>query len=112
MVQLICEGPCNPAIQNVDDLVSVAARERNLIGVRTVMVGQNETLLYQRGDAALWNLQSHLRYTPHEELAQDYATCLTCGHVRRYGRTVQSVPFRTEPAAFLGIVRDKESATA
>lgn len=63
--QLICEGPCNPNIGAVDRLA-----------------------LKDRDSAA--QLQRRLRYTPHELIGENLASCRVCQTVRGYGRTFAS----------------------
>lgn len=69
---LICEGPCNPALQALDSLVLEQARG-------PVSGWSQDLLLAQR----------RLTYTPHHMVGRDHARCTECQYLRQYGDSDQ-----------------------
>jgi hypothetical protein len=69
MLQLICEGACNPMLPAVDRAVQ---HETRLDG--HVLLSHDTVSLLRR-----------LTYTAHEMVGATVARCGDCGHVRQYG---------------------------
>jgi hypothetical protein len=72
VVQLICEGRCNPNKGMADSLADKFAECRT----RKVAFNLMEDMI---------RVQRSLHYTEHIENGIDYV-CLDCSHMRRFGR--------------------------
>lgn len=70
-VQLICEGPCNPNLADIDrELMKSENRKKDESPV---------------GTQWLWSLQRTLIYTEHVMVQETVARCTVCYRTRRYG---------------------------
>lgn len=74
-VQLVCEGGCNPGCHQLDDHIDAFRRlhqPRHHGGLEPL-------------PERLFTELKRLRHTLHSPRGGDLATCLTCGHTRRWG---------------------------
>lgn len=71
MLQLICEGRCNPTVAFADELVT--RHQVRMVGTPI-------------GDDFLYQQQRKLRYTEHARQSSTVAKCTDCGTERRFGK--------------------------
>ena len=67
---LICEGRCNPGIEEITRLIRHHARDGRDV---------------EPGDGPLATAMRRVHYTSHEYMSLDRYACIECGHVRQYG---------------------------
>jgi len=79
---LVCGGACTgtKALQDLDMVTRSVAEEKRKYQLLTVDTRHLKKALQR------------VRYTQHTLVDRDHAECSWCGHVRRYGRTVDPVP--------------------
>lgn len=83
-MDLICEGPCNPHVGSIDALVRAA----DLTDEGVMRPGMKQPA-GRHGTPTLWRLQRKLVYTTHVQNERtDFAACLVCCTVRRFGNTI------------------------
>jgi len=77
LYRLVCEGVCNPRVAELDVIIRK---------FRTAMLRADPTQRIELiGDATLDQLRA-LRHTAHTMITDTRATCMVCGHERRYGQ--------------------------
>jgi len=74
-VLIICEGPCNPMIGEVDTLARDFSKTKAIYTTSRPFDGVTRML----------DLQRQLRHTPHTVEDHRTATCVECGRERQYG---------------------------
>ena len=80
---MVCEGPCNPTVNELDGLVRASARSENR------KTGTLVKCVSNLPDATVARLRE-LKHTPHEEsyrepMEPQMFACIVCGHRRAFG---------------------------
>lgn len=78
MLQLVCEGACNPDRSGCDAAVRMERAKQ----------GDPEGIGVEPVSAMLASRLRRLVHTAHRTIGDVHAQCVTCGTTRRYGRTL------------------------